>query len=171
MLNAYKDDKEYYDSLPRKRIGTGALIFYKNQILVVQPTYNPSWLLPGGTVEAEESPLEGLHREMKTQLNLKIEPTRLIAVDYIHNRDVKGEYVQFLFETKELNELQAQGIKLASEELKDYKFVDIEQAIGMLTASAAKRLESALISLQDGQLTTYLEDGNLPSFRAQMALL
>ncbi|HEX7673057.1 MAG TPA: NUDIX hydrolase [Bdellovibrio sp.] len=168
---AYKDDKDFYESLPRKRIGVGALLFYKNQLLVLQPSYSNEWVLPGGTVEAEESPLEGLYRSIKEELKLQISPTRLIAIDYIHNRDVKGEYIQFLFEAKELTERQAQGLQLLKDDFKEFKFVDLEEATKLLTANAAKRLESALIALQDGQVTSYLEDGNLASFRAEMALL
>lgn len=171
MFHPYKDDKEFYDSLPRKRVGVGALIFYKNQLLIVQPTYHNSWLLPGGTVEAEESPLEGLHRSILETLHLHIEPTRLIAVDYVHNRDVKGEYLQLLFESKELSEQQVHEIKLPSTDLKDFKFVDLEKALPLLTPNASRRLESALLALQDGLLTTYLEDGHLPPFREEMAFL
>lgn len=171
MLRNYKDDSEYYASLPRKRVGAGALLFYKNQLLIVQPTYSSEWLLPGGIVEAEESPLEALHREVKAELNLTIEPLQLIAVDYIPNQDVKGEYIQFLFETKELTEYQVQQIKLAEAELKDYKFVDIERAITLLTSAAARRLESALLALQDGRTMVYLENGNQPCFNSVMALL
>ena len=91
MLRTFRDDKEFYASLPKKRIGAGALLFYNSELLIVQPTYNPGWILPGGTLEAEESPLEGLHREVHEELGIEIEPLTLLAVDYIHNRDVKGE--------------------------------------------------------------------------------
>lgn len=168
---AYKDDKEFYESLPRKRVGVGALLFYKNQLLILQPSYSNEWVLPGGTVEAEESPLEGLYRSIKEELKIQISPTRLIAIDYVHNRDVKGEYIQFLFEAKELTERQAQSLTLLKDDFKEFKFVDLEEATKLLTTNAAKRLESALIALQDGQMMSYLEDGNLASFRAEMALL
>ncbi|MDG0815856.1 NUDIX domain-containing protein [Bdellovibrio svalbardensis] len=170
MEHPYDNDSEYYASLPRKRVGSGALIFYRSQILIMQPVYSSEWLLPGGTVEAEESPLEALHREIKEQLNLKIDPLQLIAVDYIPNRDVKGEYLQFLFEVKELTEHQVQQIKISTD-YKDFKFVDIEKAISMLTVAAARRLESALLALQDGKSIVYLENGNQPSFNSTMAFL
>ncbi len=48
MLRTFKDDKEFYSSLPRKRLGAGVLLFYKSDLLIVQPTYNPGWILPGG---------------------------------------------------------------------------------------------------------------------------
>jgi ADP-ribose pyrophosphatase YjhB (NUDIX family) len=170
-------NKDYYQSLPKKRLAIGALIFYREQLLILKPTYTQdpldqplvrNWILPGGIVEAEESPEEALRREIKAQLEIEVEPTRLITVDYIHNIDVRGEYVYFLFETKALSESQAQKTKPLAEEIKDYKFVDIEKALMILNTNAARRIESALISMQDGINVNYLEDGNSPFFKADI---
>jgi len=160
MLRTYKDDKEFYASLPKKRIGAGVLLFYQHELLIVQPTYNPGWILPGGTVQGEESPLEGLHREIKEELNITIEPTRLLSVDYIPNLDVKGEYIQFLFAAKDLTAAQAQSIQLDPYELRDYKFAEPAVALEMLTPPVARRVESSLEILEtEGSGTLYLENG------------
>lgn len=50
-------DKEYFASLPRKRMGVGILFFYQNKLLILKPNYKPFWLLPGGVIDANESPL------------------------------------------------------------------------------------------------------------------
>ncbi|XGC79906.1 NUDIX domain-containing protein [Bdellovibrio bacteriovorus] len=159
MLRTFKDDKEFYSSLPKKRIGTGALLFYKRSLLIVQPTYNPGWILPGGTVEGEESPLEGLHREVKEELSIEIEPTHLLSVDYISNRDVKGEYIQFLFAAKELTEHQVHKIKLQAYELRDFNFVSLEKAAELLTEPVALRMANSLESLDPKKGAVYLENG------------
>ncbi|UXR66139.1 NUDIX hydrolase [Bdellovibrio bacteriovorus] len=138
----YKDDKEYYASLPRKRIGVGALIFYKRMLLIVQPGYSSSWILPGGTVEYEESPLEALIREVQDELKLKIVPKNLIAVDYVANTDVKGEYLQLLFSTEDLTEEQAQSIEAKFYEVKNYRFLDFDDALSLLAPNIARRLQS-----------------------------
>ncbi|WP_413568346.1 NUDIX domain-containing protein [Bdellovibrio sp. HCB117] len=160
MLRTFKDDKEFYASLPKKRIGAGVLLFYKGDLLIVQPTYNPGWILPGGTVEGEESPLEGLHREVREELSIAIEPRDLVSVDYISNKDVKGEYIQFLFTAKELTEVQAQSIRLDPYELRDHKFVDIEKALTLLTPSVAKRVGHSLIAIEEKKGAVYLENGS-----------
>lgn len=159
MLRTFKDDKEFYASLPKKRIGVGALLFYKKTLLIVQPTYNPGWILPGGTVEGEESPLEGLHREIQEELSLTIEPTDLLSVDYIANRDVKGEYIQFLFSAKDLTESQVQKIKLPPYELKDFSFVSLEQAAELLIPQVALRMVSSLEAMAQHKGAVYLENG------------
>lgn len=159
MLRTFKKDSEFYASLPKKRIGAGVLLFYKRDLLIVQPTYHSGWILPGGTVEGEESPLEGLRREAKEELSIAITPTQLLAVDYISNRDVKGEYIQFLFAAKDLTETQAQQIRLPPLELRDFKFVAVEQALELLTTAVAKRVATSLEAQTQNQGAIYLENG------------
>lgn len=161
MLRTFKNDADFYASLPKKRVGTCVLLFYKKELLIVQPTYNPGWILPGGTVEAEESPLEGLHREIKEELAITIEPTRLLSVDYIANRDVKGEYLQFLFGSKDLSESQVHKIQLPPYELNDFRFVAIEKALALLTPVVAKRVKSTLCAQEHSPGAVYLENGGM----------
>lgn len=162
MLRTFKDDAEFYASLPKKRIGACALLYYKSELLIVQPTYNPGWILPGGTVEGEESPLEGLHREIKEELSLAIQPTHLLSVDYVSNLDVKGEYIQFLYAAKDLTEAQAQNIHLPPYELRDYCFVSIEKALDLLAPAASRRVASTLEAQASSNGVVYLENGKPP---------
>lgn len=159
MLRTFKNDKEFYASLPKKRIGAGVLLFYKHDLLIVQPTYYSGWILPGGTIEGEESPLEGLYREVKEELSITVEVTQLLSVDYISNRDVKGEYIQFLFAAKDLTETQAQHIRLPPHELRDFKFVNIENAMELLNSAVAKRVLSSLEAQALNKSAVYLENG------------
>ncbi|MEU8896894.1 NUDIX hydrolase [Nocardia sp. NPDC048505] len=47
----------YARSLPRKRIGAGALfVDESDRVLLVEPTYQDYWEVPGGIVEADEPP-------------------------------------------------------------------------------------------------------------------
>jgi hypothetical protein len=60
-------NRDYTAGLPSKRMGAGVL--FRNaagDVLLVEPTYVDHWELPGGTVEADESPraaaVRGLRR-------------------------------------------------------------------------------------------------------------
>jgi ADP-ribose pyrophosphatase YjhB (NUDIX family) len=65
---------EYLASLPRRRIAAGALIRDQTgRICLVDPTYKDFWQLPGGTVEADESPSAGCRREVREELGLEID--------------------------------------------------------------------------------------------------
>jgi ADP-ribose pyrophosphatase YjhB (NUDIX family) len=159
---AFRDDKEYYESLPGKRISTGVLLFYKNQALLVQPSYSAGWILPGGTVEAEESPMEGLIREVRENLGIVVTPTHVLAIDYIPNKDVKGEYLSFLFGSIDLSEQQVQNISISLKDIKDYKFVDMDTAYSMLVPAISRRVKSALKAVTENYVMVYLEDGRIP---------
>jgi ADP-ribose pyrophosphatase YjhB (NUDIX family) len=50
--------RKYYESLPRKLMAAGVIFRdERDRILLVEPNYKPDWEIPGGIVEAGESPL------------------------------------------------------------------------------------------------------------------
>src|SRR5690606_12767250 len=61
--------KAYQRTLPRKRVSAGCLLFDEaGRLLIVNPTYKDGWEIPGGAVEANESPLDGCIREIREEL-------------------------------------------------------------------------------------------------------
>lgn len=51
------DRARYYASLATKRMGAGLVCRNATgSILLVRQTYKPTWEIPGGSVEADESP-------------------------------------------------------------------------------------------------------------------
>ncbi|MGY2115992.1 NUDIX domain-containing protein [Nocardia gipuzkoensis] len=62
---------EVIAGLPRKRMGAGALFVDElDRVLLVEPTYTNYWELPGGVVEADESPYAAVVREIGEELSL-----------------------------------------------------------------------------------------------------
>ena len=50
----------------RPLVAAGVLFFdEQGRVMLVDPTYKPGWEIPGGYVEAGESPLEACVREVK----------------------------------------------------------------------------------------------------------
>ncbi|MCP5099570.1 MAG: NUDIX hydrolase, partial [Chloroflexi bacterium] len=75
-------DLTYQQSLPKKRMSAGALFFDElGRLLVVNPTYKPTWEIPGGAIELNESPYQGCKREIEEELGLIRNLVRLICVD------------------------------------------------------------------------------------------
>jgi ADP-ribose pyrophosphatase YjhB (NUDIX family) len=66
------------------RDGTG-------RVLLVDPTYKETWDLPGGAVEAEESPHAACRREVGEELGLDRPPGRVPAVDWVPSRPERPE--------------------------------------------------------------------------------
>jgi hypothetical protein len=66
---------EYVASLARKRMAaTGFFRDEQGRVLLVNPVYKEMWDLPGGAVEAEESPHAACRREVAEELGLDRPP-------------------------------------------------------------------------------------------------
>ena len=100
-IKAYRQNlsrKRYLNSLLKKRMGVGCLLCDRQgKILILKPTYKNHWLLPGGVIEVNESPLQACIREVKEETDIDCQPIRLLCVDYVSDRSNKIESVQFIF--------------------------------------------------------------------------
>jgi ADP-ribose pyrophosphatase YjhB (NUDIX family) len=68
---------DFYQQLPRKRIGAGALITDEDgRVLMVEPTYKEHWEIPGGVVERGETAFDACC----TRSHRFVELPRLAAV-------------------------------------------------------------------------------------------
>jgi len=150
--------RAYQDSLPKKRMGAGALIFDENgRFLLVNPTYKEPWEVPGGIVEANESPAQACVREVREELGLDIELARLILVDYLSDSPEKVEALMFIFEGPILTPTEIESIKLQVEELSEYRFCTDEEAVTLLNHRLGRRVQCGLASLVENG-PVYVED-------------
>lgn len=125
-----QDEEKYSDNLPKKYMASGALIFNKNgDLLILHPSYKNNWEIPGGIVEAGESPHEACEREIKEEIGLDIKVSRLLCVDYSINFE-EVENLQFIFDAGVLNEDQINNIHFLDNEIKGYEFIDIRSDKG-----------------------------------------
>lgn len=71
-------------SLPRKRvISQGLLHDEQGRILLCELTYKREWDLPGGVVEPDESPADGLTRELEEELGIELRIDGLRTVNWL----------------------------------------------------------------------------------------
>jgi 8-oxo-dGTP diphosphatase len=151
-------DRTYQDSLPKKRMGAGALIFDENgRFLLVNPTYKDPWEVPGGIVEAKESPAQACVREVGEELGLDIELERLLLVDYLSDSPEKVEALMFIFQGPVLTQAEIETIQLPAEELSEYRFCAIEEAVTLLNARLGRRVRRSL-AVMTGNGSVYVED-------------
>ena len=152
---------EYQKSLPKKRMGAGALLFNADgEALFVEPSYKPNWEIPGGVVEQHESPRECCQREIAEELGLTLEIGRLLIVDYNHSKPDRLESLMFIFDGGVIGKEMIQAISLQKEELLSYRFCPIDGLPQLMTATLRKRvlraweaylnLESAVVYLENG---------------------
>jgi 8-oxo-dGTP diphosphatase len=148
-----------FAAMPTKRMAAGAIFLNAiDNILIVKPTYRPDWLIPGGTIEADESPRNACEREIKEELDLDIPCDRLLCVEYLSKSAQQTESVHFVFYGGILTTIQIQQITLPDVELSEYRFSPIEEALTLLNSRLARRVPHCLQALQENGLV-YLEDG------------
>ena len=151
---------DYTATLPRKRMGAG--VVFTNQdghVLLVEPTYKPSWEIPGGAVEADESPRATAVREVAEELGLDVTPGQLLVVDWVPARDGRTEGLMLLFDGGNLSPEQTSAIRLPSDELHSWAWSGPTQAEERLSGLLARRVAAALTA-RTTSMTAYLENGH-----------
>ena len=145
-----------------KRMAASAVFFDRQgRLLCVKPTYRSDWLLPGGMVELEESPLAACRREVAEEVGLDIEIGRMLCVDYRSTDDELKETLFMVFWGGELSDAQIARIKLQPEEISEHRFVPVPEALAILAPRLALRMKLTLQVLTTGE-TLYLENGSIP---------
>ncbi|GLY29302.1 NUDIX hydrolase [Kineosporia sp. NBRC 101731] len=143
-------------TLPRKHMGAGVLITDPDgRVLLVEPTYRQGWLLPGGIVEAGESPRSAAARETHEELGLRLTPGRLLVVDWCAPRPDGGDNLNWVFAGTPVH---GPDIVLQAEELQSWAWCDPSQVQRLASPRIAQEIVVALKALESGT-TVYLEDG------------
>ena len=85
-------NKRDYESIPKKLLGAGCLLFDgMDRLLLVKSTYKPTWEIPGGIVEQDESTKQCCQREIHEEIGLIRNIGNLLVVDYNQPREWKTE--------------------------------------------------------------------------------
>jgi len=150
---------EFQRSLPAKRMGAGMLVRdHAGHVLLVEPTYKPNWEIPGGAVDANESPRECVIRELREEFGVDVEPGRLLVVDYQHPEPDRTESMMFVFDGGTVDGAWTDRIVLDTHELRSWRFMPPARLDQLASARLCRRLEHALEAVAVGQ-PRYLENG------------
>jgi 8-oxo-dGTP diphosphatase len=137
---------QYVASLARKRMASTA--FFRDaegRVLIVNPVYKPTWELPGGAAEADESPHAACRREVAEELGLDRPPGRVLAVDWVPARTIGPDQtllpdgVIVVYDGGVLTPAEVKEIVLADGELAGFEFVTADEAAGRVTPLVARR--------------------------------
>lgn len=150
----------YTATLPRKRMGAGAVFTDPDgNVLLVECVYKNGWEVPGGAVEADESPRAATIREINEELGLRVTPGRLLVVDWVPPREGRTEGLMLLFDGGTLTPAQTSTIRLPADELRSWAWCNPQQAAQRLSGLLARRVATALQARTLG-VTSYLENGH-----------
>ncbi len=150
---------DFTATLPRKRMAAGVLFCDdRGRVLLVEPAYKPQWEVPGGSVEAGESPYAAAVRELKEELDLPVQPGRLLVTDWVPPRPDRTEGLMLIFDGGPLGAEETARIQLPADELRSWAWCSPEEAAARLTEPLARRVAAAVRARAEGT-SFYLENG------------
>jgi 8-oxo-dGTP diphosphatase len=145
------------DDVPRIPASAGALIWdAHDRLLILKPTYKKGWTIPGGQIDpGGESPWDACRRETLEECGLTVERGRLVCVDFLSPRPGKPGGARFLFDCGTVGESEIAGIRLQEEEIEDYRFAELDEALTLLSGPLRRRVSHAV----GVDCCVYLENG------------
>ena len=150
---------DFTATLPRKRMGAAVLLSDdRGRVLLVEPTYKDYWEIPGGVVEADESPYAAVVRELKEELGLPVRPGRLLVTDWVPPRPDRTEGLMTVFDGGVLTPEQTEQIRLPADELRSWAWCTEQEAGERLSELLARRIAAAVRAWAEGTVV-YLENG------------
>ncbi|MFF5449473.1 NUDIX domain-containing protein [Streptomyces sp. NPDC012888] len=151
--------RAYYAAQPAPLVAaTGIVLDGAGRVLLLTPSYKEGLELPGGTVEDDETPEQGLARELREELGLDLPVGRLLAVDSRGPAGLGRALVVHVYLVGPLSREQAAGISFADGEVTATQWRLPEEAGGLLPARIAPRLRAGLAALYAGSVA-HLVDG------------
>lgn len=146
-----------WDGLPGIPASAGALVWdAEGRFLILAPTYKTGWTIPGGVMEADESPWEGCCREVFEETGITVTQGRLLAVDTRPAKRTKALGLRFLFDCGVVSAADIERITVQEEEVHEYRFATPDEALPLLRPAVRRRVSAALAA----SACVYLEDGN-----------
>lgn len=152
-------ERAFFDSLPRSRGAAMALLRGGAQrVLVVKPSYKAGWALPGGVIEAGESPLAACRRECAEEIGFVPALSHLVAVDWLppHTSPDGRPATMYVFAGVVA---ETARVRLAEGELSAHAFVPADALADYLPEPLLRRVRSCVDGTRWPGVTRYLEDG------------
>ncbi len=146
--------------LPRKRAIAQALLRdTEGRVLLCHLTYKQDWDLPGGVVEVNESPRLAAFREVEEELALSIAPGSLLLSDWLPPWGGWDDAVCLVFDGGLHDPSISDSIRPQAREIRRAAWCTPAEVHHLCADFTARRIDSALASLEAGAGPVYTESG------------
>ncbi|MEL6962219.1 MAG: NUDIX hydrolase [Pseudomonadota bacterium] len=130
-----------HKTLPTKRLAACVMLFDQaGKLLILETTYRPEWLLPGGVVERDEPPWVGARREVREEIGLELGALSFAAMDWRSSDDEFDDSLHFVFDGGVLSAEQQAMIRPDGSEISNYRFVARDEAEALVEPHLSRRI-------------------------------
>lgn len=131
--------------LPTHRV-IGHVVFRDTagRLLLLETTYKDDWELPGGVVEAAETPRAGAEREVLEELGLVVRLAQPLVIDWMPPYLGWGDAVEFIFDGGLLDEATCASLQVPSGEIRAIHWVTETELSTRVSPLSARRLHRLL---------------------------
>jgi 8-oxo-dGTP pyrophosphatase MutT (NUDIX family) len=146
--------------LPRKRAIAQVLVRdTEGRVLLCNLTYKQDWDLPGGVVEVNESPRLAAFREVEEETGLVLDHGLLVLTDWLPPWSGWDDAVCMVFDGGVHEPALAERVVPQAREIKQARFCTMTEVHHLCADFTARRIDSALASLESGTGPAYTESG------------
>lgn len=158
---------EYAASLNRKRTSAGVLFHADDaRVLLVETTYKEHWDIPGGTVDAEETPWSTATREVREETGIIRPLGRLLVIDHVPTDGVMPEGLMFVFDGGAVTGTEIDSIASTDPEIKTVSLCDMSEVQRLVSPALYRRITAATDAARSGRL--WLCDSGTPTVDASV---
>lgn len=130
----------FFDSIARKIVAAAVLCRDDaGRLLLVFDTFKQAWTLPGGLVDADESPIDGAVREAREEGGVDVEAGDLLGV-FAHSMP---DRVHLVYAARPLHDVPRPQ-PLHEHEIAEVRWVDLDQAERLLDDGMRRKLRACL---------------------------
>lgn len=124
-------------------------------VLLVEPSYKQHWEIPGGLVEANESPRQAARRECREELGIDVPVGELLCIDFLVAHGGRPEGFMIVFDGG-VTSLEVDRLALQADELLSARFVPPDALATYLKPAMVSRLTRAIAACAH-QRVSYVE--------------
>ncbi|WP_075739365.1 MULTISPECIES: NUDIX domain-containing protein [Actinoalloteichus] len=147
------DYEDYIRALHRRRMSAGVLFHHADgRVLLVETTYKTEWEIPGGAVEAEESPWATAAREVHEELGWSRRLGGLLVINHVPASGAMPEGMAFIFDGGQIDDSDVAPIQSNDSEIRSAGLYTLHDAAQLVKTALHRTISVGMAALRgDGR--------------------